>query len=202
MKRMLQLLVLNVIAITMVTPTWALLFKDKEQADAYFARERRVVQKIREGVENGKTDDEALREAIASIFEMSLSYYETMGDPIPYTQNLLKEVEMPKERQIKIFEYMIRARLAVIEKGEKMTTLVRIGDLLSMLEGVQDYDILPMLKECALSKDGRVRNIVIQTTEKTIANLKEKNKPDDIAKFITFLNEMKQAEQAKEKGEN
>jgi len=170
----------------------ALMFEDAEQRKVYFERERQALQKTREGMEKGKTDDEALRESICLIFNMSI----TIEEPIVYTQNLMGKVEMPKERQIAIFEEMVRERVVVYEKDEVISSPImpRIIDLLVMLDAIPDYNILPILKECALSKSERIRGVAKRTTEKIIERLNEDNKTNEVTKFTAFLSEMKQAE--------
>ena len=146
----------SIIAAATTTPVLALRFKDQEQAEAYFARERRAFQNIHENMERSKTDDKAFKLAVDIVF--GLHFTDAVENPIQYTQNLIKKFEIPQERQIKILQDMVHERLSVIEKGETMTTAFRIADLLTMLEDIPNYDVLPLLQECVLSKDERVRN--------------------------------------------
>ena len=192
MKR-LRSVTLSAIAITMTTPVLSLEFANEEAATAFFKEAERGLQIIQKNMEKGITDDAALKEAIRLIFEM-----DSIENPIVYTQALSKKLEVPDKRMTNILEAMIRDKLLAIEKEKAASVSLGVGELFPLLKTFPDYDMLPILKECALSKDGRIRQFTRQTAEKIITNLKEKDKTEDAARFTDFLNEMKQAEQAKD----
>jgi len=191
MKR-LRSVTLSAIAITMTTPVLSLEFANEEAAAAFFKEAERGLQIIQKNMEKGITDDAALKEAIRLIFEM-----DSIENPIVYTQALSKKLEVPDKRMTNILEAMIRDKLLAIEKEKAASVSLGVGELFPLLKTFPDYDMLPILKECALSKDGRIRQFTRQTAEKIITNLKEKDKTEDAARFTDFLNELKQAEQAK-----
>ena len=194
MKKLLTLITLGAIIITMTPPVLARRFKDKEHQDAYFEREREAFQKARDNMGQGKTNSVAISEAIEIIFGL----YFIGGTPegaTRYTQNLMEEIGVPKEQQIKTLEYMTRERLSAIEKDEKILTPIRVLELLPMLAAIPDYDMLPILKESAPSKDGRIRATALRITEDIIATLQENNQTNDIAKLTAFLAELRQPEQ-------
>jgi len=188
MKKVLTLVALGVIAVTRSTPVLSLEFTDEAAANAFFAEEAQAFQKMRENMEKGKTDSEALQEAIDVIFWLHLG--NAIDDPILYAQNLMKEVGIPREQQIKTLEGIVREQLSAIEKNEKIATAVHIVDLLPMLEVLPDYDMLPILKECALSKNDRVRATASVIAKKNIASLEEKKQTADAEKFIAFITEV------------
>jgi len=188
MKKTLALITLNAIILTMATPTLALQFENEEDARAYFAEVAQAFQKLRENVERGKTNSEALREAVDSVFWLHLG--NIIETPILYAQNLMKEVGIPREQQIKTLEDMIREQLSIIEKNGKIATAVHVIDLLPMLEAIPNYDMLPILKECASSRNNHIRLVALGIIEKTNVPLKAGNKPDDMEKITGFVKEM------------
>ena len=111
---------------------------------------------VRDGMEKGITDDEALKNVIRSIFEMS-SVVEHVASPISYTRWFAREVGVPRERLTKVLEDMIRENLSVIEKySEKVTAPELTNHLMILLGTFPDYDIAPLAKEILQAKDSRI----------------------------------------------
>jgi len=131
MKKLLLFTTLSAITVIMATPALALQFENEKDAEAHFAEEARIWQKIRENMEKGKTDSDALGKAIDIIFDLHLMG--TMDNPVLYTQKHMKEIEISQEQQIKTLERMTRERLTAIEKDEKINTTVHVVHLLPML---------------------------------------------------------------------
>jgi len=180
MKRMMTVITIGVVAVTVTRPALSLEFVDQAAADADGVRQAQRFNAVRENMEKGKTDDAALKEAIRLVFGMRLLLKDE--NPIAYTQEYMSDLKIPRERQIKTFEDMIRENLSAQEKDEKIDPPYRVAEFIDMLGTFQGYEVLPLLRECLKSKNEIIRNGATRRYDKIM--------------------EMKQAEQPKEKGEN
>ena len=229
MKKALTI-VTSIIAATLTAPVLSE-FASEEAAVRIAARQEQRRQQIQEMMRKGITDDAALREAIRQMPYLGTYPEELTGN----LRKLVETTEIPHERVIKTVESMIREMLSAVERNERDSISWSTADLIPMFKVFPDYDVLPIIQECLVSKNETVRCNAIQnyiyiegaksipfvrnTIEKTnltgtnrwgiyrqleltAIELTSENKTNDVEKINAFLKEMKQAEQAKEKGGN
>jgi len=219
----------TVIAVT-TTITVLALDGPPEAIALEFKQRAQRVQKVRELMEKGKTDDVAVKEAIHLIPLIDFDV-----NPADYLTKLLQETEISPARVAKIVAGMVREKITAIEKDNPDSVPLDFYLVFSLFRVFPDYDILPIVKESLRSKDEHIRFYALGTyasrtgmksipllreamenkrlnddyrnqlyshLEEISLKLKKENKTADAEKFTTFLQEMKQAEQPKEKGEN
>jgi predicted transcriptional regulator len=231
MRKIIELTSLGIVVATVTTIVLSVEYVDEVAAQAAFDKEMLAQQRTRELMEKGKMDDTSLKEALVLAFGVSTEQEWN----VVFAKELMRTIEIPRERQIRVLEDMIREGLSAIEKDKAASVRWDTSyDILPLLEGISNYDAIPIIKECLKSKSEDIRCNAVKTyinmeavksiplvreaienkeltdrnrislyrnLERAAEKLKENNKDDDVSKINSFLNEMKRAEQVKEKGE-
>jgi len=232
MKKVMTLTLLGVVAATVAKTALSVEYIDEAAAQAAFDKEMQARQRTQEIMQKGKTDDTALKDALVLAF--GVSFEQDLN--VVFAKELMRAIEIPRERQIRVLEGMVREGLSALEKDKAASVRWDTSyDVLPLLETIPSYDALPIVKECLKSKSEDIRYNATKTyvnmkgvesipllrevieqeklTETSRLRLYEhlnrvsiglrmENKTNDVEKINAFLKEMKQAEQAKEKGEN
>jgi hypothetical protein len=205
-------------------------FVNEEAAEAFFAKEEQKLQEVRENMKKGITDDMTLKEAISTLFRMPFTIEEPVSYTrdlvqkieIPHKRVMTVLEDMIREKKIAIekgkgdsVNWNISELLLLLGTFPDYDILPLIKEYLSTSKSVnlkvvkvfvyiEGEKSLPLLRDLIDKENltGVTRVIFFEHLERVSIPLKKENKTSEAEKFAAFLNEMKQAERAKEKGED
>ena len=230
MKKVLQLVTL--VTVVMTTTAFSQDYVDEKAMEADIAIQAQMMRSLRESIEKGKTDDMALKEVIRLIPFTSLWVDEQVGNFAGLVQEsgiatnrvttvmegMIREVLSAVEKNEKgRVSWGIGDVLPLFEAFPKYDASPIIKECINSKS--EDYRLyalqvyaeiageksIPLIQEAI--KAGRLNeknrnNLYIHLSNFTIPKFKRDYKTNDVEKINAFLKEMKQAEQAKEKGGN
>jgi hypothetical protein len=230
MKKVMTSITTGIVIATMTAPVLSIEYAD-DAALAVATEERALAHKIiRETMQKGVTDDAALRNAIRLIGiseepKENIAHAQELARELKIPDKrlvealeyMIRENLSAIEKDEKIDSVLrVVGFLEMLEIFPNYDALSFVKKcLLSKDEKIRYYAVktyvniegvnsIPFLRETI--KNGSLgeerRNMLFRHFETITAKLKEENKTDDVTKFNAFLNEMKQAEQPKEKGAN
>jgi len=132
---------------------------NNEAERIFLARQRQFEEEKRNQaraiMEKSVTDDEALREVIKFIYEMS---HMAIVEFVSYTRFIARDVGVPRERLIKVLEELIHENLSVIDKGGADIHAPRYTNHLIILLGTfPGYDIFPLVERCFKTNNDAVQ---------------------------------------------
>jgi len=231
MRKSAALITAGILAGTPMASVLSLEFINEEAAEAYLAMQEEMRQEIQETLRKGITDDTALRDAIRRVRHLGSSPEELTGNMrrlveatgIPHERvinaledMILRTLSAIEEDESKIASVGISGVMPLLEAFPDHDILPIVKECLksksshirrTALESyasVKGAKSLPLLRD-ALAKKSLTDNdsdFLYRHLSRISIDLKMENKTNDVEKINAFLKEMKQAEQAKEKGEN
>ena len=142
---------LSIVALTAITTVFALEFIDQAGYEAHLVRRKELFQIAKDKIQQAqKNNDEAvLSEATDLIF--SILCLEEPETSIAIVQVYMREYEIPQELLIKALEHSVRTNLSIMAKDELANYTA--SESIQMLGTFQNHDMLPLVKECLLSRE-------------------------------------------------